>query len=181
MVKASRSSNTIKSYVLAYSQYEKWAANIEELSVFPANDLAITIYLLSLIQLGKTVSVLNQFVFAASWIHRVGGYDNPTNSVLIQTVLDGAKRSLGTPTNREEPVTASILRKIRRSLTDRKGKMDLKNTRLLTFMTLAFAGFLRCEEARKVRRCDVAFHSSYLAIFLEKVSVISTDKDVRFL
>ena len=113
-------------------------------------------------------------MFAAAWIHQFGGYDNPTNSVLVQTVLDGAKRSLGVPTKRKEPITASILRKIRRSLTNKKGKMDLKNTRLITFMTLAFAGFLRCDEARNVRRCDVAFHSSYLALLRK------TDKPVSY-
>ena len=89
IVAASRSSNTIKAYVQAYSRYETWAADIEELSVYPANDLAITIYLLSLIQLGKSVSVLNQFVFATSWIHSVGGFPNPTASVLVKTVLEG--------------------------------------------------------------------------------------------
>ena len=51
---------------------------------------------------------------------------------------------------------------------DDQGNMDLKGNRLNTFMTIAFARFLRCEEAPCIRRCDVAFHSSYLAIFLEK-------------
>ena len=150
----------------AYSRYERWAADIEELSVYPANDLAITIYLLSLIQLGKSVSVLNQFVFATSWIHSIGGYPNPTASVLVKTVLEGAKRTFSVPVTRKEPLTPSILRKVKRSLMDEHGNMDLKGNRLITFMT--FAGFLRCEEALCIRRCDVAFHSSYLAISLEK-------------
>ena len=34
-------------------------------------------------------------------------------------------------------------------------------------MVLAFAGFFRCEEALKLRRSDLAFHTSYLAVFIE--------------
>ena len=168
IVSASRTTNTIKSYIAAYDRYERWAADIEELSVYPANDLAVTIYLLSMIQMGRSISVLNQFVFATSWIHGIGGYPNPTHSILVKTVLEGAKRKLSSPTTRNEPITPSILRKLKRSFSDKKGKMELKNNRLLTFMVLAYAGFLRCQEALQIRRSDIAFHSSYVAIFLEK-------------
>ena len=34
-------------------------------------------------------------------------------------------------------------------------------------MLLAYAGFLRCDEALRIRRHDIAFHNSYLALFLE--------------
>ena len=105
IISASRTYNTIKSYIAAYDRYERWASDIEELSVYPANDLAVTIYLLSLIQLGKSISVLNQFVFATSWIHGIRGYPNPTHSVLVKTVLEGAKRKLSVPTTRKEPIT----------------------------------------------------------------------------
>ena len=46
--------------------------------------------------------------------------------------------------------------------------MNLKDKRTLTFMVLAYAGFFRCTEALKLRRTDIAFHASYLAIFIEK-------------
>ena len=38
----------------------------------------------------------------------------------------------------------------------------------MAFILVAFAGFLRCEEALKIRRCDIAFHLSYVAIFLQQ-------------
>ena len=46
--------------------------------------------------------------------------------------------------------------------------MELKHNRLLTLMVIAYAGVLRCQEALQIRRSDIAFHSSYVAIFLEK-------------
>ena len=143
MVAASRTTNTVKAYILSYNRCEQWASDIEELSVFPANDLAITIYLLSLIQLGKSVSVLNQFVFAASWMHSIAGYPNPTKSVLVKTVLDGAKRTLSVPVSRKEPITPSMLRKIRRNLISNVPMFDLKSHRLINFMVLCYAGFFR--------------------------------------
>ena len=141
VVAVSRTTNSVKSYILAYNPYERWASDIEELSVFPANDLAITIYLLSLIQLGKSVSVLNQFMFAASWMHSIAGYNNPTKSVLVKTVLDGAKRTLSVPVTRKEPITPSIWRKIRRNLFGNSTTLSLKSNRLITFMVLCYAGF----------------------------------------
>ena len=168
MVAASRQSNTIRAYIGSYHRFELWASDIEELSVFPSNELALTIYILSLIQSGKSISTIQQFIFAASWLHSTGGYDNPTKGAMIRTVLEGAKRSLTKPPSRKEPITSKMLYKIQNSLMSNQHGMSLKDKRTLTFMVITYAGIFRSEESLKIRRCDVAFHASYLAIFVEK-------------
>ena len=167
VIQASRQKNTIKVYLNSYSRFENWAKDLEELSVYPSNDLAISIYLLSLIQLGKSMSVINQFIAAANWIHKIGGYPSPTQSSLIHTITEGAKRTLGKPVQRKEPITPEILKKVYKRLLSPDKTLTLHQQRTITFMVLAFSGFLRCKEALKIKRSDIAFHTSYLALFLE--------------
>ena len=81
--------------------------------------------------------------------------------------MEGAKRSLSKPTTRKEPITSQILKKIYKHLIQSRSTLSLVNQQLITFMLLPYAGFLRCDEALKIRRHDIAFHNSYLALFLE--------------
>ena len=166
ILKASRQQNTVKVYLSAYNRFEKWATGYEELSVYPSNKLAISIYLLSLIQGGKSISVIRQFIYAASWIHRMGGYKNPTSNFMVKSILEGAKRILATPTQRKAPMTPNIMRRIRTHLKGGNRKLDLPGRRLMAFILTAYAGFLRSEEALRIKRSDIAFHTSYVAIFL---------------
>ena len=140
---------------------------MEELSIFPSNDLAITIYILSLIQIGKSVSVINQFVSAARWLHKLAGHKDPTRSHIVHTVVDGARRSLGRPNNPKEPITTKDISRICSSLKNSQGLLDLKGLRLMAYILVSYAGFLRYEEAIKLRREDIAFHGTYIALFLQ--------------
>ena len=45
-------------------------------------------------------------------------------------------------------------------------RLSLSNQRTITFMVLAFSGFLRCQEALHIKRSDIGFHLSYVALFL---------------
>ena len=117
--------------------------------------------------MGKSISVITQFVASASWLHRIGGYANPTDSDLIRTILEGAKRLQGKPTTRKEPVSPEILKKIYKRMKSKGARLSLSHQRTITFMVLAFSGLLRCQEALHIKRNNIAFHSSYVALFLE--------------
>ena len=177
IIASSRQHNTIKAYLGSYRRFEEWAGDIEELSVFPSNELAITIYILSLIQAGKALCTINQFVFAAAWLHSTGGFPN---SPMVKTVIYGAKRSSSHRVTRKEPISPKILRRILKFLLQKAEGMSLKDKRSITFMVLAFAGFFRCEEALKLHHSDLAFHTSYLAVFIEssKTDVLRNSRTV---
>ena len=168
MLEASRQANTVKVYLGAYRRFEKWATGFEELSIFPSNPLAVTINVLSLIQMEKSISVIQQFLYAMAWIHRVGGFPNPTNDFMVHTVLDGAKRMLAKPTIRKLPMTTKIIKKMYKHFKKQEKGLNLLTRRFLAMVLIGFAGFLRCEEVLKIRRCDVAFHLSYVAIFIQQ-------------
>ena len=86
---------------------------------------------------------------------------------MVHTVLDGARRSLGKPTVRKEPINTKIINKIQASLLSKDKTLDLKGLRMMAFILLAYAGFLRYDEAIKIRREDIAFHGTYIALFLQ--------------
>ena len=165
---SSRQSNTIRTYISAYRQYEKWASGIEELSVYPANDLAVTIYVLSLVQKGKKINSIQQFLFAAAWLHSIGGYVNPTNSTMVKTVLEGAKRVAKNTVTRKEPINTRIIKKIKKHMLGKKKCLDLTGARMMAYLLLGYAGFMRVQETLKLKRSDIAFHSSYMSIFIEQ-------------
>ena len=138
---SSRQSNTIRTYISAYRQYEKWASGIEELSVYPANDLAVTIYVLSLVQKGKKINSIQQFLFAAAWLHSIGGYDNPTNSTMVKMVLEGAKRVAKNTVTRKEPINTRIIKKIKKHMLGKNKCLDLTGARMMAYLLLGYAGF----------------------------------------
>ena len=135
--------------------------------MFPTNHLAITIYILSLIQIGKSASVINQFVSSARWLHKIAGHKDPTRNHIVHTVVDGARRSLGKPTKLKESITTKDIAKIHTYLLDDKEKLDLKGLRLMSYILLSYAGFLHYQQAIKLRREDIAFHGIYITLFLQ--------------
>ena len=46
--------------------------------------------------------------------------------------------------------------------------MNLYNHRLMTFALISYAGFFRFDEVSHLRREDIAFHTSYVAIFVQR-------------
>ena len=87
---------------------------------------------------------------------------------MVHTVLDGAKRMLAKPTIRKLPMTTKIIKKMYKHFKKQEEGLNLLTRRFLAMVLIGFAGFPRCEEVLKIRRCDVAFHLSYVAIFIQQ-------------
>ena len=166
MVRASRQANTVKCYLGAYRRYELWASSLPEIAIFPANETSITIYVLSLVQQGKSIGVIQQFLFATAWLHSTAGYNNPTDSTMVQTILQGAKRTISFPTVRKEPITPAIITRILKHYQHEGSPLDLCQRRMMAFILLSFSAFLRCEEALNVRRSHLDIHTTHMSIFI---------------
>ena len=175
---ASRQPNTTKAYLSWYNRFTKWATNFEELHILPASELTITMFILSLVQSGLSSSSLHQCLAAITWIHKLAQLPNPTDSPLIATILEGAKRIVARPTQRKEPLTVEHIRKLYAQMSSTNGEISLMDRRLLTYVLVSFAGFLRFDEAANVKRHDVTFFTSHMVIFLEK-SKTDTYRDGR--
>ena len=162
---ASRQPNTTKVYISWYKRFTKWATNFEELHILPASELTITMFILSLVQAGLSSSSLHQCLAAITWIHKLAQLPNPTDSPLIATILEGAKRMVARPTERKEPLTVEHIRKLIDYMKDGNDRLSLMDRRLITYVLVSFAGFLRFDEAANIKRHYISFHTSHMVIF----------------
>ena len=96
-LKKSKSKNTIAAYTYAYKQFEDWCTEFEEITSFPTDEYAVSLYLMTLVQQEKSISFVRQFTASASWTHELGGYENPIASPIVQTILQSTIRQLANP------------------------------------------------------------------------------------
>ena len=123
--------------------------------------------MLSLIQQGKGIAPIHQFLFSTAWLHSVAGHDNPTTSSMVATVLEGAKHTIKAPNLRKEPINPDIIQSMYIFLKRDDGSLDLAGRRIMAYVLLSFSAFLRCEEALKLRRSDIALHTTYMSVFIQ--------------
>ena len=166
MVESSRQTNSIRCYIGAYKRFEQWASTLPEIAMFPTDDMGVTIYVLALVQQGKSIAVIQQFLFSTAWIHSVAGHRNPTNNNMVRTVLEGARRLISTATRRKEPITPDILLRILHHYQGIRKPLTLTARRMMAFLLLAYSACLRCEEALTVRRSHIRIHTTHMDIVL---------------
>ena len=72
---------------------------------------------------------INEVVYSIGWAHEISGFENPCDSFLVKSVVEGARRQLSRPFTKKEPITPEILRQ----LVDRFGKTtNLYDKRIVT-------------------------------------------------
>jgi hypothetical protein len=57
-----------------------------------------------------SVAKINEVVYSIGWTHEVSGFENPCDSCLVKSVVEGARRQLSRPCTKKEPITPDILR-----------------------------------------------------------------------
>lgn len=167
----SKADNTVKKYKSGFTQWRKWCKNFDGISVIPANDFSISLFLVSLIQTSCHYSKIEEIVFSLSWCHKMAGFTDPCKSFLVQSIRSSAKRLLSRPVNKKEPITPAILEK----LVDKYGHSEcsLIDLRLLTMCLIGYAGFFRFSELVNIRLSDINFQENCVSIF---VPCSKTDK-----
>ncbi|CAG2240187.1 unnamed protein product [Mytilus edulis] len=147
LLSESRAASTTKGYYQSFLRWKKWAIlnGIENCDILPAKAFHVAIYLASLTQSSNTVSPVVQAFYSLKWIHSlIGSLCSPTDSSLVINVLEGAKRSLATPTNKKEPISVELLHKMYDAmfsfgnLYNQQEKDDIKTETLLRFVSNLF-------------------------------------------
>ena len=99
-----RENSTTKSYS---SYFEKWkisATQLPEVNVLPANEFHIVLYMIHLLQTGKTFPVIRMSYFATNCFHSIVGYQNPCPTSLPYNAVEGIKRILAYCTTKKSSV-----------------------------------------------------------------------------
>ena len=165
---SSKRPNTIKAYVYSFKRFAKWAQPFQELSILPASIQAITLYLIHLQTSGATASTYNQFSSAIQWIHKAARLPCPGHSGFLELILGGVKLASAKPVKHKEPITPEVLLKVKNYLLPDKTNVNLAHARCFAFMMIAYAGFLRYDEAARLSRSNFTFYKDHMDIYLEQ-------------
>ena len=165
---ASREKSTIKNYSYSFHRFKVWAQQFLELSYLPASNKSVALYILSLLQSGKSYSVIRSTVAAIAWFHNMSGLSDCTKSDMVGIVLEGAKRLSSEPIQKKEPITSDILASFRNYSLRPDGSINLMDQRNISFCILAYAAFFRFSEVSRIKRNHIEFFDSYMSIMIPK-------------
>ena len=113
IIEASREKSTITAYNYAFKKFKLWAQHFIELSYLPASGKSIALYIMNLLQSGKSHSVIKQALCSISWFHHMSGLVNYTKSDIVLIVAERAKRLSAEPIKKKEPMIPDILTALR--------------------------------------------------------------------
>ena len=160
-----REKSTTKTYSSYFEEWKTWATQFPEVNVLPADEFHIVLYMIHLLQTGKTFPVIRMSYFAINYFHSIVGYQNPCPTSLPYNALEGIKRILAYSATKKSPVTVSQLYEMYNYFGTKT--ISLSNLRTILICVLSFMGFLRFSEVIKLRRCDIIKNKTYLSIFIE--------------
>ena len=162
----SRKLSTAKCYWGYFEKWDSWRNQFSEVSAIPEEENAIILYLLSLLQTGKSYPAIRSSVFAIKYFRKIVGHHDPCNSELVNYVLEGIKRICCHTPKKKKPFTPQLLHTLYRSLGE--DNMNLINLRTMLLCVLSFMGFLRFSEVINLKNSDIILKETHMSIFIEK-------------
>ena len=152
VVLQSRAPSTVRKYKYAFLRWANWARDAG-CDACPAPAVHFTLYLVHLGESTGSKAAVNLAVNAAAWAHELLGVESVMKEPLVKLTFKGLQRKLAKPAScQKEASIPSMLKDMAQSMGQEPSLLEV---RLLAIATLAFAGFLRCDELAKMRCCDI--------------------------
>ena len=133
----SRSDGTVNKY---YSTFKRWEDFIttEGGRAIPAEPIHIALYLTSLIDRGKSPSVIQGALYAIKWFHNLRFYQDPTANNFVINIVEAAKRENAKKVSKKDILSNGQIV----DLCDKHScTHDVLILRDLAFIILCFCGF----------------------------------------
>ena len=168
LLAVSRAPSTLKGYHAHFQKWKAWAARFPEVIFFPALELHVALYLISLIQSGYSFTTISPAYYSISFFHKSCAVPNPCDSSFVKAVLEGCKRfsAKSVSTTKRLPILPEHLH----ALVDKFAGSDagLPDIRDVCFSLVAFAGFLRLNELCNIKWSDIVFKDTYFALYIPR-------------
>ena len=160
----SRSNGTTSKYC---SSFKRWKAFIsaEGGTAIPAEPIHVALYLTSLIDEGKSSSVIQGAMYSIKWAHKLRGLLDPTANDFVTNVIEAAKRQNHKKVSKKDILTNDQIVLLCDKYKDAQNILILRD---LAFIILCFSGFLRFEEARSLKCNEITFHEDYMSVHVSK-------------
>ena len=144
-----------------------WATSFPEIPYFPAKDLHIALYFISLVQSGVSYCSIQQFFYSLNFFHNACGVDNPCKTSFLLCILEGCKRLATKPvrSNRQPILPEHIVKLVARFGGSSASLADIRD---VCFCLVAFAGFLRYDELSRLKWTDISMFDDHMSVFIGK-------------
>jgi site-specific recombinase XerD len=136
-IAGSLSKNTLRSYESDWRQFTAWCEEYGR-SALPADPGDVALFAAHLVRLGRKVSTIERKMAAIKYRHHLRGYESPTNTAGVETVLAGIRRAIGREQKGKAPATTPRLREMVASC-----DTTLIGLRDRALLLLGFAGAFR--------------------------------------
>lgn len=160
----SKADSTVRKYSLTFAQFEKYC-DLNSLVSKPASPVVVAMYITHLLDQGKTESVISSAVYGIKWAHNVNDLADPTDSNIVNLLMETSKRIASKPVKKKDVVTTEMLQELCSLYQDCDDIVDLRD---LCMITLAYAGFLRFNELSNLHCNDVKLNSDHIVLNIRK-------------
>ena len=144
--------------------WTRWCSYADSHSMVsrPARGYDVALFLANLAT-KKDKTVCSAAAAAITWHHSSSGFPSPCSEPIVKTALAGAKRILGSPVKRTEPMSLKLLRQlVNRSPTS----FELPDLQFHFYIIVAFFGFFRYNDMKRLRMQDFAKRDVNLLVTL---------------
>ena len=163
LVMETHASSTVKTYKSAFSRWKSWAMEHGFVAI-PATPVAVSLYLIHLVETSASASPISAALSAIKWAHQKACVQLPVNA-MVEQIAAAAKRRLACTPRRKEPLNKKQVATIVGQLA---GSDDCLKLRTAVMFVIGFAGFMRWDDLARIRVRDIAFRRDYMEVRLDK-------------
>lgn len=160
-VRQAKAINTVRVYRADWADFAKWCA-AQGREALPTSVEAVVLYLTELARTHR-VSTLTRRLAALSQAHQLAGFESPTASPAVRTLMAGIRRSKSTAVRQKKPVLVADLERM--IVGAPAGLLGQRDTALLL---VGFAGAFRRSELVALDWEDVGFAKEGLVIQIRR-------------
>jgi integrase len=159
----SMAQNTRRAYAGQWKIFEAYCQQ-HELSALPATPNTVASFFAIRAKGGSRALPMGVTKAAVRFMHRAGGYADPTGDVLVESTLKGIRRSMGTKQNYKRPVFVNDLKKMVATL----DRTTLRGKRDASLVLLSFATASRVSEIVGLQVSDLTFSEEGITVNITK-------------
>jgi len=156
-----RAANTLRAYRSDWAAFESFCRE-HDLSILPSDAATVAAFAADAARRLRA-NTIERRLTAIAQAHRIAGFANPAQDVLVRSVMAGIRRVKGTAQHGKAPLSPDQLRSMLAAAGD-----DLQAARDRALLLVGFAGAFRRAELVALQYEDVAFTGQGLVVTIPK-------------
>ncbi|XP_062613384.1 uncharacterized protein LOC134275160 [Saccostrea cucullata] len=167
LIQGSLSANTYKAYQGALTNFKKILNNSGTTLYFPIPVDHLLNFIAHLSISGTAYRTAALYISALSYIHKLRGIQDNTQSFIVKKALQGLHKKRGIAVDSRIPLTVSILEHVVSALPS-VCRSSYEAVLFSTLFSIAYHGLLRVSEVLNIHRAHITFTRSKVSILIPR-------------